>query len=59
MISIHSRQKFFSFISVKNDGFIDEYALSQTTLEQVFLQFARQQEENEEEAEKEGSASHL
>lgn len=34
---------------VKSDGLIDEYALSQTTLEQVFLQFARQQEEDEKE----------
>lgn len=32
---------------------MEEYALSQTTLEQVFLQFARQQEEQEEDEEEE------
>lgn len=35
----------------KGDRLISEYALSQTTLEQVFLQFARQQEEDVEEGE--------
>ncbi|XP_047474330.1 phospholipid-transporting ATPase ABCA3-like [Penaeus chinensis] len=35
----------------KGDRLISEYALSQTTLEQVFLQFARQQEDDVEEGE--------
>ncbi|XP_071532999.1 cholesterol transporter ABCA5-like [Panulirus ornatus] len=35
----------------KTEGLVEEYALSQTTLEQVFLQFARQQEEVEDEDE--------
>ncbi|KAG0725814.1 ATP-binding cassette sub-family A member 5 [Chionoecetes opilio] len=34
---------------IKSDGLVDEYALSQTTLEQIFLQFARQQEESQDE----------
>lgn len=36
---------------IKSDGLVDEYALSQTTLEQVFLQFARQQEEGDDKEE--------
>lgn len=47
------------YFSVKSDGLVDEYALSQTTLEQVFLQFARQQEENEEMTMNEDRSSHL
>ncbi|KAK3894585.1 hypothetical protein Pcinc_001659 [Petrolisthes cinctipes] len=39
--------------NAKTDGLLEEYALSQTTLEQVFLQFARQQEEQEEDEEEE------
>ena len=42
--------------SVKNDGLVDEYALSQTTLEQVFLQFARQQEEDDDKSEDENDS---
>lgn len=44
---------------IKSDGLVDEYALSQTTLEQVFLQFARQQEEEDDKEENGDIVSHI
>ncbi|XP_042234666.1 cholesterol transporter ABCA5-like [Homarus americanus] len=42
---ISSLSKCFEMLEkAKADGLVEEYALSQTTLEQVFLKFARQQE---------------
>ncbi|MPC24949.1 ATP-binding cassette sub-family A member 5 [Portunus trituberculatus] len=43
----------------KSDGLVDEYALSQTTLEQIFLQFARQQEEEDDKEESGDDISQL